>query len=148
MAGGAETVQVDLGGWVESVYMDEYGPKVLHLDGRLSTFSHSPEFFSAGFHPGDHAGRPWSKLTSTERNILLNLVAKKNAAMKERLEQEGRQAVEDYDGTAPAAGARASRGPQGLQRRPPWFTGLLVEEKATANRGLGGTNHWWNGQPV
>jgi hypothetical protein len=67
-------ITVDINGTPEEVMMDEYwGPLELQLDGS----ARFPEY------KRNHAA--WRERTSTERNVTIQMVAKKNKQMKEMM---------------------------------------------------------------
>uniref|UniRef100_A0A6T1FIS2 Uncharacterized protein n=1 Tax=Alexandrium monilatum TaxID=311494 RepID=A0A6T1FIS2_9DINO len=152
---GGQVQEVDLGDVIERVYVDATGPKVLDVDGSYKGYSCSPERFSVGFHPADHKGIPYSKMTSTERSVALHLVARLNLQTRQRMEQlklEGGPALRAatrplFEGPGNPLPVAAAEPPK-YKQRPPYFTGLLIkpggEDAAPARR----KSNWWNGQPA
>eukprot|EP00408_Alexandrium_pacificum_P010477 CAMPEP_0171214898 /NCGR_PEP_ID=MMETSP0790-20130122/31392_1 /TAXON_ID=2925 /ORGANISM="Alexandrium catenella, Strain OF101" /LENGTH=164 /DNA_ID=CAMNT_0011680641 /DNA_START=38 /DNA_END=532 /DNA_ORIENTATION=- len=149
------TQDVDLGGLVEKVFVDEKGPKVLQIDGRYESYNYSPEVYSIGYHPADHKGLSWNKLTKTERTVMLNIIAKANFNTKLRmheLQKEGGAALDAAsrgalgEPTAPKIAATGVR----YKRRPPCFTGMVIDasEESKAAEPTSAKTYWWSGQPV
>mmetsp|Transcript_28530 Transcript_28530/g.88772 ORF Transcript_28530/g.88772 Transcript_28530/m.88772 type:complete len:156 (-) Transcript_28530:65-532(-) len=150
-------VAVDLGGMVEQVVVDEEtGPKILDIDGSLKGYNTSPDVFSVGFHPADHKGRRFKDMSTTERSVLLNIVAKVNFRTRERMRKlsmepaamkaatrsgfEGPDEPAKYE--VPMAGAAAPK----YKRRPPYFTGLLIDPAASEAAPARAKKEWWSGQ--
>merc|ERR1712218_118386 len=75
-----EVVVVDIGGALEEVTVNErMGPKVLQLDGTHTFFRLTRDGKIGLTYP---YGRPWDMLTSTEQNVQLQMVAKKNRFLR------------------------------------------------------------------
>mmetsp|Transcript_33981 Transcript_33981/g.108020 ORF Transcript_33981/g.108020 Transcript_33981/m.108020 type:complete len:130 (+) Transcript_33981:73-462(+) len=88
----AARVTVDLGGWKETVLVHpEGGPQILQPDGSYA-FGRQTEYYWVGgpssFKPLLVKGKTWEKMTSTEKAVQIEIAAKKNAALRERLGNE------------------------------------------------------------
>eukprot|EP00930_Biecheleria_cincta_P064716 TRINITY_DN50357_c0_g1_i1.p2 TRINITY_DN50357_c0_g1~~TRINITY_DN50357_c0_g1_i1.p2 ORF type:complete len:163 (-),score=33.99 TRINITY_DN50357_c0_g1_i1:79-567(-) len=83
-AEGIRIVKVDVDGEEEEVELDEErGPRVRHQDG---SFDYGLLNYSQVHHNGRNTGRQektWTYLTSTEKTIMLHMVAKRNRRLKE-----------------------------------------------------------------
>mmetsp|Transcript_13927 Transcript_13927/g.43690 ORF Transcript_13927/g.43690 Transcript_13927/m.43690 type:complete len:146 (-) Transcript_13927:333-770(-) len=142
-------VKVDSDHGVETVYMGENGPHLRCTDGSLVPYNHSPEMFSIGYHPGDHGGRRWHEMTSTEKQVLLNIVAKRNGAMMDLANQSKKGTAPSSDGQkeAPAVEAAPRAAPilRRVSRRSPCFTGVMLPDNHGSRAGK---KQWWDGQPA
>eukprot|EP00931_Biecheleriopsis_adriatica_P073933 TRINITY_DN48132_c0_g1_i1.p1 TRINITY_DN48132_c0_g1~~TRINITY_DN48132_c0_g1_i1.p1 ORF type:complete len:150 (+),score=30.59 TRINITY_DN48132_c0_g1_i1:37-486(+) len=83
---GAKSVKIDVDGHEEEVKIDdERGPLLLQPDGSAvyALLNYSQPIKGSGGHHTDRIQKTWQYLTSTEKTVLLHMVAKKNRRLME-----------------------------------------------------------------